>query len=131
MTATNTDVARSYFRAVQNGDLETVGKLLDEHVIWHQPGANRFSGVRRGRDDVFRMLGGMMEVNQGSFSIERVHALMGNGQLVAATIRFAGRRDEASMAMDGVDLLRMENGKIVEAWLFSGDQAAEDAFWGK
>lgn len=131
MTEANIDVARSYFQAIQTGDLGTVGKLLDKDVVWHQPGANRFSGVRQGRDDVFQMLGGMMEASQGSFAIDKVHSLMGNGELVAATIHFAGRHDKASMAMDGVDLLRIKDGKIAEVWLFSGDPAAEDIFWGK
>ncbi len=36
----------------------------------------------------------------------------------------------ATMEMDGVDLLRVENGRIAEVWLFSADQKAEDAFWG-
>ena len=31
--------------------------------------------------------------------------------------------------MDGVDLMRIEAGQIKEMWLFSGDQAAENAFW--
>jgi hypothetical protein len=35
------------------------------------------------------------------------------------------------MSMDGVDVLRLKDGKIVEMWLFSGDQVAEDAFWGQ
>jgi hypothetical protein len=34
------------------------------------------------------------------------------------------------MAMDGVDLIRVEGGKIAEVWLFSFDQPAEDVFWG-
>ncbi|MFJ8669800.1 nuclear transport factor 2 family protein [Streptomyces sp. NPDC093600] len=131
MPEANIDVARSYFQAIRTGDLDTVGKLLDQDVVWHQPGANRFSGVRKGRDDVFQMLGGMMEASQGSFAIDKVHALMGNGELVAATIHFTGRHDKASMAMDGVDLLRIKEGKIAEVWLFSGDPAAEDVFWGK
>lgn len=60
-----------------------------------------------------------------------VHALVGNGDMVAVSIHFAGRRGDASMSMDGVDVLRLEDGKIVEMWLFFGDQAAEDAFWGE
>lgn len=131
MTEANIDVARSYFQAIQTGDLDTVGKLLDKDVVWHQPGANRFSGVRKGREDVFQMLGGMMEASQGSFAIDKVHALMGNGELVATTIHFVGRHDKSSIAMDGVDLLRFKDGKIAEVWLFSGDPAAEDAFWGQ
>lgn len=53
-----------------------------------------------------------------------------NGDLVAAAIRFGARRDEVEMTMDGVDLLRVADGQIVEVWLFSGDQKAEDDFWG-
>jgi uncharacterized protein len=131
MTVKTIDIAREYFESVQKGDLGRVGELLDENVVWHQPGANQFSGEKKGRDAVFGMLGGMMEASQGSFAIDKVHALMGNGDLVAATIHFAGRRDDASMSMEGVDLLRVENGKITEVWLFSADEAAEDTFWGK
>ena len=76
------------------------------------------------------MLGSMMEASQGTFAIDKVHTLMGNGDLVAASIHFTGRRGDTSMSMDGVDVLRIENGKIIEMWLFSADPAAEDVFWG-
>jgi ketosteroid isomerase-like protein len=130
MTSANIDLARTYFQAVQTGDLATLGELLDADIVWHQPGANQFSGEHKGRDAVFQMLGGMMETSQGSFAIDTLHTLMGNGDLVTATIHFSGRRGDASMSMDGVDLLRVAGGKITEMWLFSGDPAAEDAFWG-
>jgi hypothetical protein len=31
---------------------------------------------------------------------------------------------------DGVDLLRIEDDRIAEAWLFSANPRSEDAFWG-
>jgi uncharacterized protein len=130
MTSATIDLARTYFQAVQTGDMATLGGVLDADIVWHQPGANQFSGTHKGRDAVFQMLGGMMETSQGSFAIDKVHTLMGNGDLVTATIQFSGRRGDASMSMDGVDLLRVTDGKITEMWLFSGDQAAEDTFWG-
>ncbi|CBG71445.1 MULTISPECIES: nuclear transport factor 2 family protein [Streptomyces] len=131
MTSTNIDIARTYFQAVQTGDMAALGELLDEAIVWHQPGANQFSGEHKGQGAVFQMLGGMMEASQGTFAIDKIHSLSGNGDLVAATIHFTGRRGDTSMAMDGVDLLRIQNGKITEMWLFSGDQNAEDAFWGR
>ncbi|MGW7168690.1 nuclear transport factor 2 family protein [Streptomyces sp. NPDC054884] len=131
MTTANLDLARAYFQAVQTGDMAALGNLLDEQIVWHQPGANRFSGDHKGQGAVFQMLGNMMEASQGTFTIDNIHSLMGNGDLVTATIHFTGRRGDASMAMDGVDLLRIQNGKITEMWLFSGDQNAEDAFWGR
>jgi uncharacterized protein len=130
MTSANIDIARTYFQAVQTGDMAALGELLDADIVWHQPGANQFSGEHKGRGAVFQMLGRMMEASQGTFTIDMVHTLMANGDLVTATIRFSGRRDDASMTMDGVDLLRIADGKITEMWLFSEDPATEDAFWG-
>ncbi|WP_328835398.1 nuclear transport factor 2 family protein [Streptomyces europaeiscabiei] len=130
MTSANIDTARTYFQAVQTGDMAALGELLDADIVWHQPGANQFSGVHKGQAAVFQMLGSMMETSQGTFAIDKIHTLMGNGDLVAATIHFTGRHGDASMSMDGVDVLRIENGRITEMWLFSADPAAEDAFWG-
>ncbi|UUU27983.1 nuclear transport factor 2 family protein [Streptomyces sp. DSM 40750] len=130
MTSANLDIARTYFQAVQTGDMAALGELLDADLVWHQPGANQFSGEHKGQAAVFQMLGSMMETSQGTFAIDKIHTLMGNGDLVAATIHFTGRRGDVSMSMDGVDVLRIENGKIKEMWLFSADPATEDAFWG-
>lgn len=131
MTSTNIDIARTYFQAVQHGDMAGLGDLIDADIVWHQPGANQFSGDRKGQGAVFGMLAQMMETSQGTFAIDKIHSLMGNGDLVAAHVHFAGRRGDTSMAMDGVDLLRIQNGKITEMWLFSSDQTSEDAFWGR
>ena len=130
MDTKNTDIARAYFHAVQTGDMATLGKLIDEKCVWHQPGANQFSGERKGRGAIFEMLGGMMQASAGTFAIDKVHAIMGNGDKVAASIHFSGHRDGKAMAMDGVDVLRIQDGTILEVWLFSSDQAGEDAFWG-
>jgi ketosteroid isomerase-like protein len=130
MNEKNTDIAREYFQAVQQGDMATLSKLVDEQIVWRQPGSNQFSGERKGRSPVFEMLGAMMQCSAGTFAIDKVHSLMGNGEMVAASIHFSARRDDKSMSMDGIDVLRIKDGAIVEAWLFSSDQAAEDEFWG-
>lgn len=108
-----------------------LGELIDENVLWHQPGANRFSGELKGRDAVFGMIGQMMQLSSGTFAIDQVSSVLSNGDMVAATIHFTGQRDGASMSQDGVDVMRFKDGTIVEMWLFSGDQPAEDAFWGR
>lgn len=121
------DTARTYVTAIQTGDMDTVAGSLAEDVVWHQPGSNRFSRDHAGRDAVFAMLGQMMEVSAGSFAIDQVHSLMASADLVAATIHFQGQRDGATMSMDGVDVLRIADGKIAEVWLFSADQGREGA----
>ena len=129
--AANIDMVKAYFKAIQTGDLDTVGASLSPDVVWYQPGQNQFSGTQNGNQAVFALIGGMMEVSQGSFKIDKVHAVMGNGSRVAAIVEFSGQRDGAEISMLGVDLLTVKDGKIVEAWLYSADQAAEDNFWGK
>ena len=54
---------------------------------------------------------------------------MVNGGLVAIPVRFSATHGDGAMAMDGIDVLRIDGGKIAEVWLFSVDQEAEDAFW--
>ena len=127
---TVTDIARSYIQAVQQGDQAALGRLISPDVVWHQPGRNRFSGTHKGVAAVWAMIGGMMESSQGSFRIEEATDFMANGAWVAVPLRFSAKKPGQNMAMKGVDLLRIGNGQIQEAMLFSEDQDAEDAFWG-
>lgn len=124
-------VVAAYFEALGQGDIPTAMGLMSPEVVWHQPGANRFSGDHAGVDAIGAMLGGMMEVSEGSFQLTVEGPAMINGGLVAVPVRFAGQRAGASMDMTGVDLITVRDGKIVEVHLFSEDGPAEDAFWGQ
>lgn len=124
-------VAATYFDALGRGDIATVMAQFDDAVVWHQPGANRFSGDHEGVAGVGALIGGMMEISQGSFLLNVTGPAMVNGDLVALPVRFSGNREDASMDMDGVDLLTVRDGKIVEVHLFSADGPSEDAFWGQ
>lgn len=130
-TMNNIDIAKNYIKAVQTGDQATLGSLISPEVIWHQPGNNQFSGTHRGMAAVGPMLGKMMEVSKGTFAITRADHYMSNGDWVAITIEFAGQVNGIQLKQPGVDLIRIEGGKIVEVRLFSSDQAQEDAFWGR
>lgn len=123
-------VAADYFQALGRGDVPAAMGLLSEDVVWHQPGDNRFSGAHAGVDGIGALLGGMMEVSQGSFRLAVAGPAMVNGELVAVPVRFTGTREEVSMDMAGIDLLTVRDGRIVEVHLFSEDGAAEDAVWG-
>lgn len=124
------DVARRYIQAVQASDQATLGALISPQIVWHQPGNHRFSGTHCGAQAVMCMLGDMMAVSQGTFRITQAHRFMENGPWVAIAIEFEGRHDKALVAQAGIDLVRVEDGRIVEVRLFSSDPAQEDAFWG-
>lgn len=126
----NIELVRSYFDAVAKGDFETVGKIFADDIVWHQPGNGSLSGTYRGKEAVYGLQGRFMERSGGSFRIDSVGPLMAQGDQVATPLHFRAEKPRASMAMSGVDVLRIDGGRICEVWLFSEDQAAEDAFWG-
>ena len=126
-----TDIAKTYIKAIQTGDQATLGSIISPDVIWHQPGKNKFSGTHQGMAAVGPMLGAMMELSKGTFAITRADHFMANGDWVTISIEFAGEANGIKLKQPGVDLIRIEGGKIVEVRLFSSDQAQEDAFWGQ
>ena len=111
--------------------METVAALLDPNVAWHQPGNNRFSGTHEGIAAIAQLIGGMMEVSEGTFTLTVTGPTMRNGNDVAVAVRFQGQRQGTlTMDMMGIDLLTVTNGKITAIRLFSEDQPGEDQFWG-
>ncbi|MDX8030080.1 nuclear transport factor 2 family protein [Lentzea sp. BCCO 10_0856] len=124
-------VATTYFDALEAGDFATVAAQFAADVVWHQPGANQFSGTHHGPEAVGAMIGGMMTVSEGTFTLRRNAPLMVNGSTVAAPVHWTAKRSGAEMDGVGVDLMRVADGKVAEVWLFTADPAQEDAFWGK
>jgi ketosteroid isomerase-like protein len=127
----NIDIAKTYITAVQTGDQATLGGIISPDVVWHQPGNHQFSGTHRGMAVVGPMLGKMMAVSNGTFTISRADHYMANGDWVVITLEFAGEANGITLQQPGVDLIRIEGGKIVEVRLFSSDQDQEDVFWGR
>lgn len=123
------EIVKAYFRSLATGDVAKLGSLFADDIVWHQPGQGSLSRTYVGKSEVFALFGKFMEISQGSFRIDQVHSIMANGNLITATLHFSAKKSGAEISMEGVDLMKVENGKIKEVHLFSGDQKAEDAFW--
>jgi uncharacterized protein len=127
--AQNIKILQSYVDSLSKGDMETVGTLLADDVVWHQPGAGHLSGLHSGKKQLFAHLGKFMELSGNTFRVTEIRSVMANDDMVAATLHFNAERLGRKLSMDGVDVMRIVGGKIKEVWLFSSDQVAEDAFW--
>lgn len=123
-------VVEAYSIALGKGDIPTAFSYFSPEAEWHQPGANQFSGTKRGLEAIGKMLGDMMGVTQGSLVIQPAGAMMANGNLVSCPVRFGAKSTDKAMQMNGSDLYEVVDGKITQIWLFSEDQVAEDEFWG-
>lgn len=124
-----TEKVSLFYVALAQGDFETVGTLLSDDLIWHQPGKGAVSGIYSGKQNVFAHLGKMAQLSNGTFAIDQVDYVTENGDLVVAAVAFAVSASGYSMEMKGVDLFRFEDGLIKEVWLFSERIDEEDRVW--
>lgn len=51
-----------FYTALAQGDFETVGALLSDDLVWHQPGKGTLSGIYSGKQNVFAHLGTMAQL---------------------------------------------------------------------
>ena len=126
---TTKEVVTAYSIALSQGDIPTAFSHFSPDARWHQPGNHRLSGTKNGLDEIGKMLGEMMEITNGSLVVNPTGDLMSNGNFVSFPVRFTGKNGEKTIDMNGVDLFEVVNEKIVQVWLFSEDQDAEDIFW--
>lgn len=123
------EVVEAYSIALSKGDILTAFSYFSPDAKWHQPGNNKFSGIKSGLDAIGKMLSDMMGATQGSLVIKPTGAMMVNGNFVSCPIRFSAKNGNKTVDMNGNDLYEVKDGKIVQVWLFSEDQLSEDEFW--
>lgn len=117
--------------AVSRGDVERFGDiLLSDDVVWHWPGRSTVSGEYRGREAAIELIRGFNRLTQGRLRVEPVDILEGQDYLMSFTHVTADRNgDHLDVMM--ADAMRFgPDGRVMEFWTLSNDQAAVDAFIG-
>lgn len=125
----NSELIGKYLNALSEGDYDKVGSFMSDDLVWHQPGNGALSGDFKGKGAVFAHLGDFARLSNGTFTIDKVDYVAANSDLVAVAIHFKATSENSSIDMRGIDLFRIESGKIQEVWLFSENIEAEDEFW--
>ena len=123
------EVVEAYSIALSKGDITTAFSYFGPNAKWHQPGNHQYAGTKIGLEAIGKMLGDMMGATQGSLVIKPAGAMMVNANLVSFPVHFSGKIGERTVDMNGNDLFEVVDGKIVQVWLFSENQPAEDEFW--
>lgn len=128
--STNLTLFQTYNDALTAGDFPAVFDTMADDIIWHQPGQHPTSGTHIGKEALGAHLASFAQKTNGTFKVI-TNWVADNQDLIAANVTFLGTRsDGTELNMDGIDLFRIENGKIKEVWLFSANQKVEDDFWG-
>lgn len=125
----NAAAMRAALEAFVAGDADALLGALDDDIVWHAPGTNRFSGRFDGKAEVAGRFRRMAAA--GVESAFDVHDVVGNDEhviaLVHSTVEDAsGRRYEGPQ----VQVMHMREGKATEFWGMNQDQAAQDVVLG-
>ena len=119
--STNLEIFNAYNQALIAGDFPGVFETMADDIIWHQPGTHSISGTVIGKDKLGTHLTTFAEKTNGTFKVI-TNWVSDNKDLIAANVTFLGTRaDGTELNMNGIDLFRIEDGKIKEVWLFSSD----------
>jgi ketosteroid isomerase-like protein len=131
MTGEKTQRLAEAMALISRGEVERFGEvLLADDVVWHWPGRSSVSGDYRGRDAALDLLRGFHQLTGNRLQVQPMDILEGEDHLMSFTHVTADREgDHLDVVM--ADAMRFgPDGRVVEYWTLSNDQAAVDAFIG-
>ena len=111
--------------AFNRRDLETVTKLFSDDVVLHCPGKSRVSGTYQGKPGLLEFWQKQIELTGGSFKGNVISVCQGEGSLILVMEVIVDHADE-TLSWQRVNRYHLADGRIVEAWIYEGDQYAAD-----
>ena len=111
------------------GSAAAVEGLLTEDVTWTVPGDNAIAGTYRGREDVLAYFRRRRDLAGGTFRMQRLDVLAGEGNRVAALTDGVAVIGGAERRWSTVGLYEVDEGRIAACWLLPLDAGAFDAIW--
>lgn len=121
-------VYNAYTEALLKGDFKLVFETMSDNIVWHMGGEGPLSGIVKGKEALGERLGEFTKRSNGTFRVITNWAASNDCFVVASVVSLAEKEDE-KLNDPGIDLFRIENGKIQEVWTFAEQQEEEDKFW--
>jgi len=106
-------------------DMEALGALIDDEVVWHVPGTNAMSGDVRGREALLGWFGRLREITDGTFTLQE-HDVLGNDEHVVALSLMGAMKGGAPVAVEVISVFHYRNGRQRERWFHPTDFEAWD-----
>lgn len=129
MSHPNEDLIRRLYSAFAGQDMPVIDELLADDIVWHAPGRARNSGMRRGKPELFTMMGELAQLTGGTLSSE-VHDILANDEHAVVLQMTHGRREgRPSLEDREVIVFHLRDGKVAEVWEHPGDLYAMEAFF--
>ena len=119
------DVIAILLTAVTQGDKSTLATVLADHVIFHFPGKNRFTGEYFGKISVMEF----WSAHHATLTPLTLQSVGATEEQVIAIVALQAHLAANVRECPGTCVFRVANGQIEEWWYQLEDQAAFDAFW--
>ena len=122
-------LTRRAYQDFESGDLDLLGVVMAQDVVWHEPGRSFLAGDYKGPEAVLGFLGQLKERSGGTFKIEILDVLSEPGRAVVFQRETATRNEKVLDVIAAVDF-EIHNGKITEVTVYQADTYRFDEFWG-
>lgn len=120
---TNADLVAHLVDCWNTGKLEDLENLLSPNFIHHETG---IEGGSTGRGEYKQTVNRYRDGLSG-FHTEAV-ALIEQGNNLAYRFKTTGKRDNAPVMFEGVNILRIEGGRVVEDWVYLDEAGSQLKF---
>ncbi len=122
----NIAVVQGFFEAYADGDLEAMGSLMAEDVVWRIPGRHPLSGEKQGRGEVIAFFD---QLGKANFKADPIY--FGANETFVVDIHRGWSNVKGGPNVDTTWALiyRIEDGRIAEATNLSADQDTANAFF--
>ncbi len=121
-------LVRRTYADFESGDLDLLGVVMAEEVVWHEPGRSSFAGHYKGRKEVLGFLEELKARSSGTFKIEILEVLSEPERTVVLQRESATKDDKTLDVIVAVEF-EIHRGKITEVTVYQHDTYAFDEFW--
>jgi ketosteroid isomerase-like protein len=124
----NAKVVRRLYDTFARGDMETAKSCFVRDAVWHLPGRSPIAGDHQGVDAIIRFFGKLKELSGGTFKAELTD-VVANDRYAVALQHATGTRGTKRLDVTACQVMRIQDGKILEVRGYYSDQYALDDFW--
>ena len=122
-------VIRRAYQDFESGDLDLLGIVMAQDVVWHEPGRSSLAGDYKGPEAVLGFLRRLKEQSGGTFNIEILEVVSQPERAVVFQRETAKRGGNILDVIAAVDF-EIHHSKITEVTVYQADTYQFDEFWG-
>jgi len=125
----NVAIMQRAYDAFNTGDIDTVGEIFDESVVWHLPGRSSYADDYQGREATLTYFGHLAEETGGTFRAQLERLIGDDDDRVVGIQRSTGDRNGKHLDVGNSIVFQLKDGRVIDGREHFHDLYAWDEFW--